>query len=259
MKISGQCALVIGGARGMGQAFCEILLANGAKLVFGDILEDEGNKLAEILNQQYPKKVKFQKCSATNRKEVEELFDLAKNSFGIPSIVANAAGTIDETNKEHSRSIEVNLRGTIIVTDICISRLGKSNGGEGGVLIHLASITGLRAAFWGPIYTATKFAVVGYTRAWALPENFSKHGIRMNTICPTTVDTPFLHQVKDSLFPEKTKAELDEMPKEDKIRPETVAKAMVQLIEDDSKNGEALAVTHAEGFKYHQFADYPWQ
>jgi NAD(P)-dependent dehydrogenase (short-subunit alcohol dehydrogenase family) len=248
MKLEGVVAVVLGGARGIGKAYCVSLLDRKAKVVCSDLLEDVGRETEKELQQKYgAENVVFRKCNAASDQEIRDTLRYAKEHFGRLDIVVNNVGIVDETNWQ--TMIDINLGTTVRVTNATLEMIGKDNGGNGGALVHTASNGGLVPAFFTPLYCATKSAMIAYTRAWTHKINYDAHGVRMFTICPKMTDTPFLAQNTDPTKVVKLDVLLKIFDINDKtqvLRPEWVGEALVNGLEDDSVNGSAIQLLGRE-------------
>lgn len=243
MLIEGKVAIVLGGAGVMGRACCKALLAKGAKVVCADITD--GKSVEDLRSD---KNFVYLRCDSNSEAEVKELFEKTKIHFGkIPDIVMTTVAIIDEF--DWHKCLEVNVGSIIRLVNTTLATMGANKGGNGGSVVLMSSISGLKPEYWGPVYSATKHAVIALARSWALDENFSQHRIRFNCICPGSVNTPFLKQVSRAYFYDKKKEDIDENPM---IEPSTIGDAFIRIIEDESMNGESILITPSEPFIVHK-------
>lgn len=242
MKLDGTGAVVLGGARGIGKAYCEALLQKKAKVVCADVLEELGSVVEKELKAKYgDENFIFRKCNGSDETQIKDLLKFVQSHFGRLDIVVNNVGIVDEKNWQ--TVMDLNLGTTVRVTNATLELIGKDKGGKGGVLVHTASNGGLIPAFFAPLYCATKAAMVQYTRSWAHKINFEAHGVRMFTICPRMTDTDFLKQNADPSRVIKLDVLLKVMDLSDKnqmLKPSVVGDALIKGLEDDSLNGVAL-------------------
>ncbi|XP_029433422.1 15-hydroxyprostaglandin dehydrogenase [NAD(+)] isoform X2 [Rhinatrema bivittatum] len=168
----------------------------------------------------------------------------------------NNAGINNE--KHWKKTINVNLIGTIQGTYLALEYMKTQNGGEGGVIINMSSLAGLMPAAYQPSYTASKYGIVGFTRAIAAASNAGEYGVRINTICPAFVDTPLLKSVDNEEYMGeyfKYKENIKEMMNQYGIlEPSLVAEGMINLVEDTSLNGAVMKVTCSEGIHFEEYA-----
>uniref|UniRef100_A0A0B6YQ65 15-hydroxyprostaglandin dehydrogenase [NAD(+)] n=2 Tax=Arion vulgaris TaxID=1028688 RepID=A0A0B6YQ65_9EUPU len=136
MSLSGKAAIVTGAAQGLGKAFSEVMLQNGAKVALTDYSSDHGLKtLAEFQTKYGENKVMFMKCDVTSKEEMAETFQTVKERFGGLDIVINNAGVGFEMGDLWEKTVDVNLKGTIRGTILGIEHMRRDNGGHGGVIV----------------------------------------------------------------------------------------------------------------------------
>ncbi|XP_061104219.1 15-hydroxyprostaglandin dehydrogenase [NAD(+)]-like isoform X3 [Conger conger] len=183
-----------------------------------------------------------------------DAFQKTIERFGRIHIMSNNAGIMDETNWE--KMVAINLNAVIQGTYLALQHMKKDTGGEGGVIVNIASMAGLSPSTLLPVYGAAKHAVVGFSRSVADASMMSGYGVRINTLCPTAVKTPLLEGMSDvkkrgwflhlSYLSEDIRAKLGiiEVP--------AVAEGFLQLVIDEDKNG-AVMVVKEEGCSYVDF------
>lgn len=235
-------ALVTGAARGLGRAMAEALLDKGLKVCIADVLGDVGEATAEELGAKYGKdKVSFNLCDVTKQDEFEATWDKCEETLGKVDLLINNAGIGDEQNWK--RTLEVNLGGCIAGTVLAYNRMSKKEGGGGGGrVINIASIAGVKTYPFGPIYSATKSGIVGFSRSLGHPLHLSLTGVKVQCLCPALIETSFVAQcVKTPFSPDIAKA-MGKSVGSFEVMPvgEAVA-ALLQLIADD-RNGGVLVV-----------------
>uniref|UniRef100_A0A3Q0S1J4 15-hydroxyprostaglandin dehydrogenase [NAD(+)] n=1 Tax=Amphilophus citrinellus TaxID=61819 RepID=A0A3Q0S1J4_AMPCI len=233
MALNGKTAVVTGAALGIGKAVTEILLQTGAKVALLDINESAGKTLKEALNKQYgQERTLFFKCNVESEEQIIE-------TFGGIDIVCNNAGILDEVNWE--KTVSINLTSVIRVSYLAMEHMNKLSGGNGGTIINMASIGGLHPIAICPAYTATKYAVIGFTRAMAAASASASYGIRFNAVCPTLVQTDLFASITDNLGQFSHLAPLlYENINRRIMNASEVAECVLELVTDETKNGEAL-------------------
>ncbi|GAA2137099.1 glucose 1-dehydrogenase [Actinomadura napierensis] len=190
-QLDGKVALITGGARGMGKAHVKRFVAEGAKVVFGDVLEEEGAKLAAELGDD----VRFVRMDVTSPDDWQTAIDTATSAFGALNILVNNAGilrhkTIEDMALEEFRQIiEVNLMGQWLGIKSVTPAMRAAGGGS---IVNVSSTEGFVGADGLAAYSASKFGVRGLTRSAA--RELGKDGIRVNSIHPGGIITPLFMQ-----------------------------------------------------------------
>ncbi|XP_064611174.1 15-hydroxyprostaglandin dehydrogenase [NAD(+)]-like [Liolophura sinensis] len=188
MSLAGKVSLITGGAQGLGKKFGESLLQKGAKVCVADINQTKGETTVKDFTERFGHgRALFVKCDVTSEKDFEHAFKRAKSEYGRIDIVCNNAGIGDETRWR--QTIDVNLVGVMQGTILGIKYMRKDNGGEGGLIVNIASTAGLIPVDFMPAYVASKTGVVAYTRSWAENSLNRKTGIRFCALCPSFADT----------------------------------------------------------------------
>ncbi|GFG38056.1 hypothetical protein Cfor_10639 [Coptotermes formosanus] len=199
MDLKGKVALVTGGAAGIGRAYCEELLKHGAKVSICDINTEVGEQLVQQFSAKYGKdKVIFCQCDVTDYPQYEESFQTTVSVFGNLDIVINNAGIMNDRFWE--LEVDINLNGVIRGTLLALRFIGKDRGGRGGTVINMGSNVSLRPYVSIPIYTATKHAIVGFTRAYGDSYHVNMTGVRVIALCPAATETGFVQDVKKQLL-----------------------------------------------------------
>ena len=186
-QLDGKVALITGGARGMGKAHVRRFLAEGAKVVFGDVLAEEGAALAAELGDD----ARFVRMDVTSPDDWTTAVDTATTTFGALNVLVNNAGiirhkTIEEMPvDEFRRILDVNLLGQWLGVKAVIAPMRAAGGGS---IVNVSSTEGFIGASGLAAYSASKFGVRGLTKAAA--RELGEDGIRVNSIHPGGVLTP---------------------------------------------------------------------
>ncbi|XP_005814390.1 15-hydroxyprostaglandin dehydrogenase [NAD(+)]-like [Xiphophorus maculatus] len=253
MALVGKTAVVTGAAMGIGRALAEILLENGAKVALLDINEAAAERPLQALEQHFgAEKTIFLKCDVESEEQIRAAFKKTVEIFGGIDILCNNAGVLNETSWE--KTISINLMGVIRGTYVALEQMNQLSGGRGGVIINMASMAGIGPLLSCPSYTASKFGVVGFTRAMAAASEASGYGIRFNAVCPGFVQTDLITNIPVRLgqFSNLAAATHKLVDVMGTIAVSDVAAAALELLIDDTKNGEALLVLQS-GATYMQF------
>ncbi|XP_034461659.1 15-hydroxyprostaglandin dehydrogenase [NAD(+)]-like [Hippoglossus hippoglossus] len=250
MALNGKNAVVTGAVMGIGKAIAEILLQNGAKVALLDVNETAAKGLMETLIKQYGKeKVFFQKCDVESEEDIKAGLKKAAETFGGIDILCNNAGILNEGSWE--KMVSINLMGIIRGTYLGLEHMNKLTGGRGGVIVNTASMAGIGPLPSCPVYTAVKHGVVGFTRAIAAASTLLGYGIRSNVLCPAFVQTDLFSNIPKQLgrFSELCLETQQLVERLGVLKVSEVAEALLELVTDETKNGQALLVlpTDEEG------------
>ena len=192
--LTGNVALVTGGARGIGRATAELLLEHGASVLITDVLEDVGATTADELGE----RARFVRHDVTDERSWDDAVAACVSAFGRLDILVNNAGIfelgfIDETSVEQfDRLVAVNQRGCFLGMRSVASAMSE---GGGGAIVNLSSAAGLTGTPGYFAYGMTKWAVRGMTRTAAI--ELGRLGIRVNAVLPGSIDTDMV-QVEDT-------------------------------------------------------------
>lgn len=196
-RFDGTVSLVSGGARGMGAEHVRGLVAEGGKVVFGDVLVDEGKTLADELGDA----VRFVELDVTQAEDWERAVAAADELGGPISLLVNnagilAMGDIDTMSEADFRKvIDVNLVGVFLGMQAAIPSLRSAGG---GTIINVSSTAGLMGYGGLGAYVASKWGVRGITKSAAM--ELGKDGIRVMSVHPGPIKTPMIDDVPDAVF-----------------------------------------------------------
>ncbi|KAK4876629.1 hypothetical protein RN001_009135 [Aquatica leii] len=244
---SGKIALISGGGAGIGLQYAKELLRNGLRgVTLADICKTNGeNAVKEIGDEFGDDKVLFVKTDVTDRNQYEEAFEKTVDRFKNIDIVVNNAGVMNDAIWE--RQISINLVGTIFGCILAVEKyLPKYKTGSEGVVVNVASVSGLEKFQAFPIYSATKRAVVGLTRAWGKDVHYLRTNVRFLALCPGVTDTPLLRECLDRhLGPAYQDIMKGNLPHLNIQSAECVAKGFLHVL-NTGKNGSIWVVEHSE-------------
>jgi NAD(P)-dependent dehydrogenase (short-subunit alcohol dehydrogenase family) len=186
---------VTGAASGIGRAAAEAFVQRGYAVVLADVNTDVGAEVEAELRT--IGECSFVSCDVTDDESVRRAVDRAVSRYGRLDAAFNAAGidgehgkrVADSTMENWNRVMAVDLTGTFSCMRYELPHIVEAGG---GAIVNCASVAGLRGAPKVSAYTAAKHGVVGLTKAAA--REYAAAGVRVNVICPGTVDTPMFRQ-----------------------------------------------------------------
>ena len=192
-NLNGKVGVVTGGGTGIGRASALAMAKAGAAIVIGNRDATKAEEVVQLILQGGGRAV-FQKTDVSKAADVKALVERAVNEFGRLDIAHNNAGTDGQQVPLHEQDIEnasflfdVNIKGVFYCMKYEIDQMLKTGG---GAIVNTSSIFGLNGYPGWSLYTATKHAVTGMTKAAAL--DYAKKGIRVNAVGPGPVETPLL-------------------------------------------------------------------
>lgn len=186
-RLSGKVAIITGGARGMGASHVRRFVEEGAKVVFTDINEEVGEKLASELGDN----TLFVKHDVTDEAGWQEVIEKAEAAFGPVNVLVNNAGIsmsksiFDMSVEDYKKIIDINQVSVFLGIKAVLPSMQKA---EGGSIVNISSMNGIVGGAVG--YTDSKFAVRGMTKAAAL--QVGHLGIRVNSVHPGVIETPMV-------------------------------------------------------------------
>ncbi|MEU1195391.1 glucose 1-dehydrogenase [Streptomyces sp. NPDC005813] len=235
-KLDGRVVIVTGAARGQGEQEARLFVAEGARVVLADVLDDQGEALAKEIGARYVH------LDVSSEDDWRAATAAAKDAYGRVDGLVNNAGIlrfnelVDTPLDEFQQIVQVNQVGVFLGIKTVAPEIAAAGG---GTIVNTASYTGLTGMAWVGAYAATKHAIVGLTRVAAL--ELAAKGIRVNAVCPGAVDTAMSNpaQLDPGADPEETSAALDELyrklvPLGRVGRPEEVARLALFLTGEDS-------------------------
>ena len=181
LELAGKTALVFGGAMGIGEAVAKLLLERGANVSVADRQAPESAEIPSVI------------CDVARAGDPERAVAAHLERFGRLDIVVDSAGIQRYGNLETTTDdawdevMNVNLKGAFRVARASLPALRES----GGNIVFVASVQAFASQQNVTAYTVSKHGLIGLTRSAAV--DYAAQGIRVNCVCPGTVDTPMLH------------------------------------------------------------------
>jgi NAD(P)-dependent dehydrogenase (short-subunit alcohol dehydrogenase family) len=198
MRLTGKKVVVTGGARGIGEATVRAYVREGATVASLDVLDDLGSQVAEEAARNGPGSARYYHCDVARRQSVEAVMGDAVGHLGGLDVLANIAGVErsspaeDITDAEWDLVLGVNVAGTMLTNQVAC----RSMEGGGGSIINVGSDAGLGPYPNGAHYSASKGAVMAWTRTVAV--EWARFGIRVNSLVPA-IWTPMYDEYRARL------------------------------------------------------------
>lgn len=242
MRLKGKVAIVTGAAHGIGAAIVRAFVAEGAKVLVGDILDGEGNALIDGLNAEKNSPVaSYMHFDVTRMADWAEAVTRAERLFGkLTTLVNNAGvpgrpGIEDLTEEAWSRTIDTDLKGTWLGMKACMPAFRRAGG---GAVVNTCSNYALVASGRAAVYHSAKGGVLSLSRAAAV--EYARQNIRVNAVLPGVVATPR----NASLPADWAKHLIDQTPLGRIAHPDEIAPAYVFLASDEASfvTGASLVV-----------------
>lgn len=234
-RLDGKVAIISGAARGQGAAEARLFVAEGAKVVLGDVLDEEGEAVASDIGDD----AVFVHLDVTEESHWQALVAAAEERFGPVNVLVNNAGilafeAIDRIElADWDRVMRVNVNGVFLGIKTVTPSMGRAGGGS---IVNVSSTAGLQGLPYMAAYVASKWAVRGLTKTAAI--DLGQRGIRVNSVHPGGIDTPMIAGSDPSAWSYRRQ------PVPRMGQPEEVARAVVFLASDEASytTGAELAI-----------------
>ena len=194
-KLDGKVALISGGARGQGAAEAQTFAREGAKVVFGDIRDDEGKKVESEIRAAGGDAI-YVHLDVTSEMDWQSAIKLAADRYGRLDILINNAAIVipkvpieERTAAEWDQVMAINAKGVFLGTKHAIPAMRRTGGGS---IVNISSVAGIgQSLHQEPAYAASKGAIRIFTKVTA--SQHAKDRIRCNSVHPGPVDTEMFH------------------------------------------------------------------
>ena len=197
MRLQDKVALISGGARGMGAVEAQLFAREGAKVVIGDVLEEEGRRTEVAVNEAGGECL-FVRLDVTSEDDWAVAVSTAVSRFGTLNVLVNNAGISitggieDLTVEDWQRTFDINAKGVFLGTKAAIPQMRNAGGGS---IINISSGAGIAPALGtSGAYAASKGAVRIFTKSTAI--QYAREGIRCNSVHPGPIETPMLRSAR---------------------------------------------------------------
>lgn len=230
-RLNGRVALVSGAARGQGLEIARLFVREGARVVLGDVLDDEG-KAAEA---DIGGAARYKHLDVTDPDDWQSAVAFAVEEFGSLDALVNNAGImhfaslLDTPLDTFRRVVEVNQVGVFLGMQSVVPAMIEAGG---GTIVNTASINAFVGVAGTIAYAGSKWAIRGMTRTAAL--ELGPIGIRVNTLAPGSVDTKMIAPDGVEAMGDGAKGVFDSLPLGRVGRPEEMASAALFLTSDES-------------------------
>lgn len=251
MKLEGKTAVITGGGRGIGAAVATALAAEGVSVVVSARSENEIEGVAEELRDRGYAAWAVP-CDVTDPTQIFELAETAADRLGQIDILINNAGTVTTaplkslTLETWNSTLAVNATGVFLCTKAFMPGMIERGWGR---VVNIASIAGKTGGPYISAYSASKHAVIGFTRSIAA--EVATTGVTVNAVCPGYVDTPMTDRSVEHIV-EKTGADPEKVrdtmrrtsPQNRLMDPEEIALLVVNLCDPGARgmNGQAVVI-----------------
>lgn len=245
-RLKGKVAVITGAASGIGRAAAVLFATEGCKLALADVNEQELQITLDMVSQAGGEAV-ARPTDVSDESEVKALVDMAAETYGGLDIMCNNAGitgnmaTIDSEDPEDWLKIyKINVLGSVFGTKHAAPHLRKRGG---GAVVNTASVAGVRAGAGGNAYSASKAAVINFTKTSAC--DLAPDNIRVNAVCPGLIETGMTKPVFDYARGAGKEAKLGSRCEMRRYGvPNEIATAMLFLASEDASyiTGQALPV-----------------
>jgi meso-butanediol dehydrogenase/(S,S)-butanediol dehydrogenase/diacetyl reductase len=242
MKLKGKVAIVTGAGAGIGEATAKLFAREHAIVVCNSISESAFRVVTKIMHEKG--KATFIQGDVSDAADAQRIVETTIKTYGQLDILVNNAGIVlpgrvDELSLEDwDRTMAVNVRGVYLLSKYAIPHLRETH----GVIVNTSSVLALKGVKNRAAYSASKGAVVSLTKAMAA--DYMEDKIRVNCICPGTIDTPSLaHRLAQ--FPDPVEARKQFIARQPMGRmgtPDEIAEGILYLALAEFATGITLSV-----------------
>ena len=245
-RLEDKVAIITGAASGIGKATALLFAREGAKLVLADINEEALEEVVELVRREGGTAV-AKRTNVADEEEVRNLVSLALDTYSHVDVLCNNAGiagaypSVEDENADAWRAIlDVNLMGAVYATKHVARHMQQRKSGS---IVNTASVAGIRAGAGGNAYSASKAALINFTRTTAC--DLGGYNVRVNAVCPGLIETGMTQPIFDYARSSGKESKLGYRCELRRYgRPEEVAAAILFLASDEASyiTGQELPV-----------------
>lgn len=245
LRLRDKVAIVTGAGQGIGAAIAKTLAAAGARVTVNDINPDRAERTAAEIRADGGETIAVT-ADVSNKFQCVHLIETTRAEWGQLDILVNNAGVepvvpilkMDEW--DWNRCIDVNLKGTFLMSQLCGRVMADENRERGGAIVNISSIAGVETPLrHRAAYCASKAGIVGFARECA--REYAQYGVRVNTVIPGVFFTPMTEKARED--PETMARWQREIPMERLGEAQEVANVVLFLCADASSYMTGSTVT----------------
>jgi NAD(P)-dependent dehydrogenase (short-subunit alcohol dehydrogenase family) len=246
MQLEGKVAIITGAATGIGRATALLFAGEGASVVIADVNEDDAQRTVANIEDEGGS-ARFVQADVSEAEDVQALMERAAEEMGGIDVIVNNAGAqrsgavTEFEESEWDLLMRINPRSCFLGAKYGVPHLRERGGGS---IVNVSSLAGLKGGPGMTAYSASKGAIIAFTRA--LAEELATDNIRANSVCPGWIDTPFNEPAIEFMGGRAQQEEMVQqtVPLKRQGTPEEIAPGILYLASDASSyvTGQELVI-----------------